>query len=211
MQVNSKLIKSINSGGDTIRGRYLFKDAISFKVQCRTVFMCNDMPPYSTSDVCEKCLDISSSIQYKTKFEIDTELEKVKDNKIIYNAINNTWKLKDPELRNTVKTDIYADALIRILIDNYNNTEVFIDKKQLINDGDDAGILQKITDAFIITERETDFISNNDLKDFACENGVSLKKLKDNIKMLSCKILEGKDNTAKRNRGLTGIKLSDIS
>jgi hypothetical protein len=211
MQVNSKLIKSINSGGDTIRGRYLFKDAISFKVQCRTVFMCNDMPPYSTSDVCEKCLDISSSIQYKTKYEIDNELEKVKDNKIIYNAINNTWKLKDPELRNTVKTDLYADALIRILIDNYKDIEVFIDKKQLINDGDDAGILQKITDAFTITERETDFISNNDLKDFASENGVSLKKLKDNIKMLSSKILEGKDNTAKRNRGLTGIKLSDTS
>lgn len=209
MQVNSKLIKSINSGGDTMRGRYLFKNAISFKVQCRTVFMCNDMPPYSTSDVCEKCLDISSNIQYKTQHEIDSELEKVEHNKLIYNAIKNTWKLKDPELRNTVKTDLYADALIRILIDNYKDAEVFIDKKQLIDDGDDAGILQKITESFTITNKETDFVSNIELKDFATDNGVSLKKLKDNIKILSSKILEGKDKTAKRNRGLTGIKFID--
>lgn len=204
MLVNSKLIKSINSGGDTMRGRYLFKDSISFKLQCRTIFMCNDMPPYSTMDVCEKCLDITSCVQYKTQEQIDDEIKNAGGDEMIINALKKTNKLKDPELRRTVQTEQYANALIRILIDNYEDKEVLLDKKQKMDDGDDSNIFNKIKEILEITGKFTDFLSNEELRVIANEIGMSLKKLKENVKLLNSDISEHRTG---KEKGLVGIKL----
>lgn len=209
MKINSKLIKSINSGGDQIEGRKNYKDAMTFNIQCSTVFMVNDLPAYTTDDVLEKCVQITSTVQFKQQEFINEKLEEAEGNEELYEYRKNRFKVADPNLRTDVKSHKWADALVRLLIDNYADTHVTI-QKSAIEGEQDIQLDERILSAFKLSGSDDDFVSNEDMRDLAVEWGCSLKKLKIEILGMNSKIREGiHKEGSKKFKGFRGIALKE--
>lgn len=209
MKINSKLIKSINSGGDQIEGRKNYRDAMTFNIQSSTVFMVNDLPAYTTDDVLEKCVQITSTVQFKSQEFINDKLAESVDNQELYEYRKNNFKVADPNLRTDVKSHKWADALVRLLIDNYADMPITI-KKSSIEGEQDIQLDERVISAFKLTGSEDDFVSNEDMRDLAVEWGCSLKKLKAQIIGMNNKIYEGVHKEGgKKFKGFRGIALKE--
>ncbi len=209
MKINSKLIKSINSGGDQIEGRKNYKDAMTFNIQSSTVFMVNDLPAYTTDDVLEKCVQITSTIQFKPQEFINEKLADAEGNDELYEYRKNNFKVADPSLRTNVKSHKWADALVRLLIDNYSDNPVKIEKSAIEGE-QDIQLDERILSAFTLTGSDDDFVSNEDMCDLAVEWGCSLKKLKIQILGMNSKIREGMHKECgKKFKGFRGIALKE--
>lgn len=209
MKINSKLIKSINSGGDQIEGRKNYKDAMTFNIQSSTVFMVNDLPAYTTDDVLEKCVQITSTIQFKPQEFIHDKLADAEGNDELYEYRKNNFKIADPSLRTNVKSHIWADALVRLLIDNYSNNPVKIEKSAIEGE-QDIQLDERIITTFKLTGSDDDFVSNEDMRDLAVEWGCSLKKLKIEILGMNPKIREGiRKEGGKQLKGFRGISVKE--
>lgn len=209
MKINSKLIKSINSGGDQIEGRKNYKDAMTFNIQSSTVFMVNDLPAYTTDDVLEKCVQITSTVQFKQQEFIDEKLAEAEGNDELYEYRKNRFKVADPNLRTDVKSHKWADALVRIFIDNYADKHVTIQKSSIEGE-QDIQLDERILSAFKLTGSDDDFVSNEDMRDLAVEWGCSLKKLKIEILGLNSKIREGiRKEGGKQFKGFRGISMKE--
>jgi hypothetical protein len=200
-KIDAKLVKQINSGGDTIKGRYMRCDGIAFKIQCSTIFMGNDMIPPTSNDMYEKCLQLTSSTQFKTEEQIKQMLEDVKDIPQLYNSYKTNLKLADQNLRANVKSNEWADALIRIIIKYYDNKPIVITKAKF-QDEDDESIEKIILSYFTITGKKSDVVSNDVLRTFAINNNVTLKKLKEAINSIDSRVIDFKD---RKIRGMCGI------
>jgi hypothetical protein len=209
MKINSKLIKSINSGGDQIEGRKNYKDAMTFNIQSSTVFMVNDLPAYTTDDVLEKCVQITSTVQFKSQEFINDKLAEAADNEELYEYRKNNFKVADPNLRTDVKSHKWADALVRILIDNYADKHVTI-QKSAIEGEQDIQLDERILSAFNLTGSDAHFVSNEDMRELALEWGCSLKKLKAQILGMNSKIREGiHKEGGKQFKGFRGISMKE--
>ena len=207
MKINSKLIKSINSGGDQIEGRKNYKDAMTFNIQSSTVFMVNDLPAYTTDDVLEKCVQITSTVQFKSQEFINDKLAEAVDNEELYEYRKNNFKVADPNLRTDVKSHKWADALVRILIDNYADVPVVI-KKLAIEGEQDIQLDERVISAFELTGSDAHFVSNEDMRDLAVEWGCSLRKLKAQILGMNSNIREGiHKEGGKQFKGFRGIRM----
>lgn len=209
MKINSKLIKSINSGGDMIEGRKNYKDPMTFNIQSSTVFMVNDLPAYTSDDVLEKCVQLTSTIQFKSQEFIDDKLAEAEGNEELYAYRKNRFKVADPYLRTNVKSHKWADALVRLLIDNYADTHVSL-QKSTVEGEQDIQLDERIITAFNLTGSDDDFTSNEDMRDLAVEWGCSLKKLKIEILGMNSKIREGiHKEGGKKFKGFRGIALKE--
>ncbi len=209
LKINSTLIKSINSGGDQIEGRKNFKDVTLFNIQCATVFMVNDLPSYTAEDVLEKCIQITSTIQFKSKEYIEKELKDAEGNNELYEIRKKNYKLADPYLRHNVKKQDWADALVHIIIDNYSDKAVTL-TKSIIEGDQDIRLDERILNTFILSGKDADFVSNEDLRTFSDSWGCSLKKLKIKIISMNNKIREGISKEGKKQfKGFRGISLKE--
>jgi len=204
MKINSKLIKSINSGGDQIEGRKNFKDSMTFNIQCSTVFMANDLPAYSTGDVLEKCIQITSTTQFKSQAFIDEQLKSAAGNADLIAYRMKSLKVADENLRHNVKTEAYANALIHIIIDNYKTSPVLVIKDDLIEGDQDVKLDECVFTNYKITGNSKHFTSNEELKDFAIECDCSLKKLKAQIKGMGS-VTDGWGGANNKQKGIRGI------
>ena len=209
LKIDSKLIKSINSGGDEIEGRKNYKDAMTFNIQCSSIFMLNDAPPFTTDDVLEKCLQTTSTVQFKSREYIESELLAAEGNAELLEYRKKNYNIADPSLRCVVKSDVYANALVRILIDNYKDTAVQL-PKQHIEGEQDLKLDERILTEFELTgDVDDDFVSNDYLKKFASGCGCSLKKLKVQLIGMNHRIREGRgrmEGERGYGKGLRGLK-----
>lgn len=209
LKANSTLIKSINSGGDQIEGRKNFKDAATFNIQCTTIFMVNDLPNYTSNDVLEKCLQLTSTIQFKSADYIEKELKDAEGNEELLEFRKKNFKLADPDLRHNVKKTDWADALVHIIIDNYRDQPVSL-PKSIIEGDQDIRLDEKVLNTFILSGNDSDFCSNEDLRRFSDDWGCSLKKLKIKICAMNNKIREGIQKDGKKQyKGFRGISLKE--
>jgi hypothetical protein len=209
MKINSKLIKSINSGGDQIEGRKNYKDAMTFNIQSSTVFMVNDLPSYTTEDVLEKCVQLTSTVQFKSQEFIEQKLAEAEGNTELYEYRKDNLKVADPHLRTNVKSHKWADALVRLLIDNYTDTPVKV-QKSAIEGEQDIQLDERVLSQFNLTGSDNDFVSNEDMRDLAVEWGCSLRKLKTQILGMNSKIREGiHKEGGKQFKGFRGIALKE--
>lgn len=208
LKIDSKLIKSINSGGDEIEGRKNYKDAMTFNVQCSSIFMLNDAPPLTTDDVLEKCLQTTSTVQFKSREYIDAELLAADGRAELLEFRKKNYKLADPGLRCAVKSDAYANALVRILIDHYSDTAVQLPKLHVEGEQDQR-LDERVLAAFKLTgDVDNDFVSNEHLRGVAGECGCSVKKLKVQLLGMNAGIREGRgrmDGESKYGKGLRGL------
>ncbi len=201
--ISSKLVKSINSGGDTLKGRYMRENGVSFKLQVSTIFMGNDMPPPDSNDMFEKCLQLTSSVQFKSQDRIQELLDQVKDRPSLVASRQQKLKVADHTLRASVKTDDYADSLIRLMIKYYDTKEILLKQSKHI-DEEQESLDIGIEDAFVITGNYDDRVTNDELREFARDTNVGLKKLKETISCIDKRVKEYRNTTS---RGLSGIKV----
>lgn len=203
IHISAKLVKSINSGGDTLKGRYMRENGVEFKIQVSSIFMGNDMPPPDNNDMFEKCLQITSSVQFKTQKQIEELLDQVKDIPELYQSRKEKLKVADDTLRNSVKTNDWADSLVRLMIKYYSDEPVVM-KQSKHADEEQESLDIKLMSCFVISGNENDRVTNDVLREFARSSNVGLKKLKETILCINKNVKEYRDA---KSRGLSGIKL----
>jgi hypothetical protein len=200
-KICAKLVKQINSGGDTMKARLMRENGVHFKIQCSSIFMGNDEIPTTSVDMYEKCLQLSSCVQFKSKEQIKILLDDVKDIPQLYDSMEARLKIADPNLRADVKSKEWADALIRIIIYYYSEKPIVISSAKH-EDEECESIGKKIMSKFKITGSVNDKITNEILRQFAFDNNTSLKKLKENIVAIDGRVKDFKSGSAK---GMAGI------
>jgi hypothetical protein len=194
-KLDSKKFKMICSGGDQIKARLNFKDGITIRLQCALNILANDLMPFSQTDVLEKCLMNKSVTQFKTQEYIDAEKEKCKDSPILLKSLDRL-KLADPTIRNNVKTNEWADALVRIMIHYYTDKAVVLNHTDAADDEDESLDL-KVVGRFQFTGDEKHMVTNENLRAFAHLNNSSLSKLKTTIMGIDNRVKDYRTNSEK--------------
>jgi hypothetical protein len=184
------------------------ENGISFRLQCALNIMVNDLPPFTTPDVLEKCLMLTSVTQFKTQAYINAEKEKCKDSPILLKSLENL-KLADPTIRDKVKTNEWADALVRIMIHYYTDKAVVLNNKEA-NDDDDDSLNVKVVGRFEFTGDIEHKVTNETLRAFAHLNNVSLSKLKTTIMGIDNRVENYKSGSVKGVKCLKEIPPSAV-
>lgn len=199
LKLDGVMIKKISSGGDPIQNRKNFQDPINSYIQTTFMFNANDVPPFTkgSGDCMETCSTFSSAKQFKSKEFME---ERISNGAC--EAEMSLYYERDDEIKDKCKSMEWRQALIQIIIDNYNNTAVkSVNKFKEEDDCDD--VIGKILKAFKITKNKKDKVSNNDLKTWAFNNNINLsKKLKPILKQFGCE-----EYRNKKERGLQGLLL----
>lgn len=201
-KINSKTLKSICSGGDPMKARLMRENGIMFRLQCGINIMGNDMMPFSSNDVLEKCLMLTSVTQFKTQEYIDKELQNAKDCPILYESLKQRLKVADQTIRDKIKTDEWADALVRIMIRYYTEKPVVIDIEGEQQDDECEALDKKVVASFKFTGIKTDTVTNENLRAFANRNNTSLRKLKETMVGIDKRVKDYKSGSVK---GMSGI------
>ena len=210
-KINSKLVKSMCSGGDPMKARLMRENGVSFRLQCGINIMANDLMPFSSSDVLEKCLLLKSVIQFKTQEYIDAELERCKDSPMLHASLQGRLKVADQTIRTKVKTNEWADALVRIMIHYYSDKPVVINSKEEKGEDDECEALdKKVVTRFNFTGLDTDKVTNENLRAFATLNNTSLLKLKATIMGVDKRVKDYKSGSVKGMKGILEILPSAV-
>ena len=200
-KLNSKLIKSINSGGDEMEARALYSNTVQLKLQCAMMIMANDAPPATTNDVFEKCLELKTTRQFKSQQHIDDEIASA-ESELEKETYQNQYRIADPNIKDKTKSSKWADAFIQIVIENYKEKAIYVSNK--CEDDGEQPISNMIFKLLNVTGNYNDFISVADVKTVFKDCNVSMKVIKSNL--LSIKgITEGRNNSGTM-RGFKGIK-----
>jgi hypothetical protein len=161
VKLNSKIIKSINSGGDEIDARALYSDNVQVKLQCSMMIMANDAPPATTNDIFEKCLELKTTRQFKSNEYINKKIDSA-ESEIEKDTYINKYRLADPDIKSKMKDVRWCDAFIQIVIENYKETALSVCN---INEDDDEEDISKIIfKSLNVTGNYNDFISSNEVK-----------------------------------------------
>ncbi len=202
IKLNSKIIKSINSGGDQIEARALYGNETQISLQTSMMIMANDVPVASNNDVFEKCLEFKTTRQFKSKEYIQ---EKIKSSKseIQRETYQNNFREADTDIKNKAKSHEWADAFIQLIIQSYKDVSVFVCNND--EDNGEESICDAIFNLLNITGNQDDFVSNADVKKVFSEMNVSMKVIKSNLLAIKS-VKEGRDKACKE-RGYRGIKL----
>ena len=198
LKLDGVMIKKVSSGGDPIQNRKNFQDPINSYIQTTFMFNANDIPPFTkgSGDCMETCSTFSSAKQFKSKEFIDE--------RIANNACETELSLyyeRDDFIKDKCKSMEWKQALIHIILDNFNESAVkSVNKFKEEDDCDD--VISVILKSFKITKNKNDKITNKDLKIWGSNNGVHLsKKLKPILKQFGCEEYKDKE------RGLRGLIL----
>jgi hypothetical protein len=201
VKLNSKIIKSINSGGDEIDARALYSDNVQVKLQCSMMIMANDAPPATTNDIFEKCLELKTTRQFKSNEYINKKIDSA-ESEIEKDTYINKYRLADPDIKSKMKDVRWCDAFIQIVIENYKETALSVCN---INEDDDEEDISKIIfKSLNITGNYNDFISSNEVKSIFKDLNVSNKVIKSNL--VSIKGVKEGRNSKGDSRGFRGVK-----
>ena len=201
VKLNSKIIKSINSGGDEIDARALYSDNVQVKLQCSMMIMANDAPPATTNDIFEKCLELKTTRQFKSNEFINKKIDSA-ESEIEKDTYINKYRLADPDIKAKMKDLLWCDAFIQIVIDHYKETALSVCN---INEDDDEEDISKIIfKSLNVTGNYNDFISSNEVKSIFKDLNVSNKVIKSNL--LSIKGVKEGRNSKGDSRGFRGVK-----
>lgn len=202
LKLDGVMIKKISSGGDPIQNRKNFQDPINSYIQTTFMFNANDIPPFTkgSGDCMETCSTFSSAKQFKSK--------EFMEERIANGACETEMSLyyeRDDFIKEKCKSMEWKQALIHIILDNYNHSPVkCINKFQEEDECDD--IVSIILKSFKITKNNQDRVTNNDLKTWAFNNNINLcKKLKPMLKQFGCE-----EYRNKKERGLQGLVVTDF-
>ncbi len=164
-KLDGDAIKSISSGGDIKKGRLLYQNERSFKLQGRMLLMMNEMIPVTHQDT------LQTLVTYTFKSEFVNEI--TEEQQEINNLPDGTYKYleSNPIIKLLIESNRdYHNAFIHILLDNYLDKEPKLPNSMKENNDDfvdsDDQITKIINQHFIFTKNPIDRV------DIATVNGV---------------------------------------
>lgn len=194
MKINSKIIKSICSGGDTLTARRNFDrhDTQFILETCIAIFGNNHLE-CNENDCNERRWEFSSVIQFKTQEEID---ELKKDKKLTEEVINERYLIKDDKIKDKVKTEEYADALLLLIVESYGEA-LSKTKKTDVDDDENQPLIVRLLDNLEITKKDTDVILGDHLRQMF---GETAKKIANELASYGVKYKKNKSRSETRDK-----------
>lgn len=176
LKISNKMLKSIVSGGDELKARPLYKNEIEFNIDCTLGSFGNSEISISGNDGSKHHLKFSGVKTFVSKEEYDNIYNKFGE------AYMSSYSIKDETLKEKVKSDDYANALIMLLYDNFINQTISV-----INDDDDENsylpIRASIFKIYEITGNDKDKVSKDELLENVSGDK---KKITAELKQLGC-------------------------
>ncbi len=176
IKLDGNMLKSFQSGGDTMSARKNYSDERAFRVATKLVMNCNDLPEVSPRDA----LSTMIMVRFPYKFVTQEQLEA---------APLPFYRLRDDALKTEFcMRDDVIDAFIWLVIDAYADHRVVPcasvreDTQEYLEDaGDDLVFMAR---SFVVTRDRNDFLLNHDLKAIFRARGVSAPIWKGRLKRM---------------------------
>jgi len=125
LKANSKILKKLAGGGDTIVARRNYdRTDTYFTIDTTFLMMGNNSLEVDNEDCNEQRIEFNSVNQFKTAEEIN----ELRNNKTISELELSRYKVKDFGIKDRCKTDKYMNAMVYLLYQSYKNTPVSINK-----------------------------------------------------------------------------------
>jgi hypothetical protein len=162
LKVNSKTLKKVTGGGDTIvaRRNYDRKD-IHFTIDTTFYIKGNNSLECDNVDCYETCIDFNSVVQFKTEDEIDAmKMEGRDENEM------KRYKIADPDIKNKCCEVEWSNAVIYLLMQNYNTNVVSVENTLNIEDNT---LLGQLKEKFEFTYNVNDIIMCSRVQEIMCE------------------------------------------
>ena len=210
-KMNGDIIKKLMSGGDKQKGKRNYDIFITeFIIMARLIIMCNDCPPFTNEDCLQTCCEFNSTIQFKTKEELDALRAKGTDEIIL-----SKYAEADPTIKTKCRTEAWGNAFVYLMLEYYQDFAVpCIDpvvipqggEAQEEDDAEESGGMDLrvfLLEHFIITKSPTDFLKSSAIQEVfhtKYEGDISSKKIGIELKAIGLK------NGKKGDRGWFGIQ-----
>ena len=208
---NSKLIKSICSGGDeqTARRNYDTTDT-NFTTDCSLFALGNSHTEGDEKDIDEKRVQFSSSIQFESHAEIDLIYQGYLETTTEEQAkkvMKQKYRVEIPTLKDDVKTTKYRDAILMLVIKNYKTTKIINTTKPMVdNEEVNVSLMTDILKTFDLTYKPTDFVLKSEVK---ASLNHSIKKIDIELVGLGIKATKSKKKETRDKLIYTGIKFKE--
>ena len=179
LKLSNKAMKSIMSGGDKIKARGLYKDIKDITLELAFGIFGNNEISISGNDSSKHHLKFSGVKSFVTIEEYESSKEQFGD------AYVSSYSIRDDTLKDKVKTDDYANAMVYLLYENFIDKPISIINNENENDDDEAycPVRTNIFKMFEITGEDSDRISKDQLYEIV---GGDKKKIINELKQLGC-------------------------
>lgn len=156
LQVNSKILKKITGGGDEIvaRRNYDRKDT-HFKIDTSFYIKGNNTLVCDNVDCDETRVEFCSVVQFKTTEEIEMMKQEGRDEKEMVR-----YKIADKDIKNKCKSLEWKNAIVYLILMNYSDKCVEIEKSV---DIEDNTLLGSIHERYELTYNKEDVILCSEL------------------------------------------------
>lgn len=145
--LNGAFIKTLASGGDSMEGRRLYENTVSFVPQF-TMFLCyNQFCEISPADAKENL----EQFEYKSKF---VDADKLNTN-------NSYYKLKDETIKDFIKEERIVDAYTLYILNAFTNPRMATPESVKVSTNINNGEEKESVETFIINN----FVTTKDNKD----------------------------------------------
>lgn len=204
LKVNSKILKKISGGSDTIVARRNYdRQDTHFNIDTSFYMKGNDPLNMDSIDCNETRLEYHSVLKYASAVEIQNMI----DNKVSKLEIQK-YKIADPMIKDKCQTEKWGNALIYLVIQNYKDYAV---PKRNDDDGDDDEtnhFFDDLLKMYIITDNHNDMVLSSTLEeDMDKYDKKSVKNELQNVNVFKVKCKKRGDCRDKF--VYTGIKIND--
>lgn len=152
LKVNSKMLKRITGGGDTIVARRNYDRYDTYFTLDTSIFgMGNSQLQCDSKDCDETKIEFSSVVQFKTQAEIDYMKEQNRSDLEM-----KRYKVADADIKKKCETLEWKNAVIYLILENYKNLCVDVIPELDVEDNSLLGTLQE---KFEFTYNNDDIIS----------------------------------------------------
>jgi hypothetical protein len=177
LKINNKVMKTIMSGGDEIQARALYQETVNITLDATLGFFGNNELAISGEDSNQHHFKFNGVKQFITQ-------EKYDSYKNMGDAFLSAYAVRDDNLKDTVKTDDYINAMVYLLYENFENRSLTLDVIEHDDDEEiELNIRALIFTHYEITKNDKDRVSKNNLFELLKKDK---KKIKAELKQLGC-------------------------
>jgi len=211
LKLSNKALKSIMSGGDIIKVRALYKDIIDISLELAFGIFGNNEISISGNDSAKHHLKCSGVKTFVTIEEYESSKQQFGD------AYVSSYSIRDETLKEKVKTDDYANAMVYLLYENFINKPISIINDENDDENTYCPVRTNIFKIYELTDNDEDRVSKDELYEII---GGDKKKIVNELKQLGCvgdcnckttiKYKIGDEEKTKRVQAFKGLKLKVI-
>ncbi len=155
LAINSKILKKLSGGGDEIIARRNFdRFDLHFLIDTTFYIKGNSSLLADNNDVFETCLEFESTVQFKTKEQIDY-LNQIGEDTQFY-------RVSDPNIKDKMKTVEYSNAIVYLLMENWKSSKVEI-MRDSSNDESIVSLINQLKETYDITGNNNDIVLCNEI------------------------------------------------